>query len=393
MARLFGGLVVLLLLAASYFYGLTHGSVTVEAPPAAWAESEPAAQAWQQHMVSLEAAAARVMAIAPDTREREAGLAYLAQLSSAALEMKVAKGDPAYPGFTDWMADYRKFLGDSPDAVYHTAEIDARYQYEVTGNRGDAAYLGFMLYGTAANGWNRPAGNLSTQSLTVDAKGNFRVLLSTERPTDYRGDWLQLDDDIHMLMVRQYYHRRDRARLARLAIRNLSAVGREPLPLAKRLHAATTFFNETLNGNIALMAMLQASPNSFEPPTSYNQSFGGVFYPTHDNTYFGTWFSLNDDEAMVVEGVAPEVDYWSISIQNRWMQSLDYQAAPHTSLNNRDIEIDEDGRYRVIVSREALANASWLDTNGYNHGLLSIRYQLAEGAQPPRLKIVKRDQL
>ena len=113
-------------------------------PDAAWTEGSDAAEAWREFSASLEAAGQRVYQRTDDPLERREGLAYLAQMASAALEMKLAKGSRTHPQFTDWMADYRKFLGDSPDAIYHTAELSPDYRYEITGNRGEAEYLGFI---------------------------------------------------------------------------------------------------------------------------------------------------------------------------------------------------------------------------------------------------------
>ena len=75
--------------------------------------------------------------------------------------MQLSKGDPAEPKFTDWMGDYRKFLGASPDARYLTAPIDSEYDYELTFDMGDADYLGVVIYDTnPLTGWNRAADSL-----------------------------------------------------------------------------------------------------------------------------------------------------------------------------------------------------------------------------------------
>ncbi len=376
----------------SFMLGTMRGEVIVEAPPQEWSADRPVAIAWQKFLIALESGAVRVFDTTDNEREQIDGMRYLAQLASAALEMKLAKGDPAAPQFTNWMSDYRKFLGDSPDAVYLTAEISSKYQYLISGNRQDASYLGFALYGKSINGWNRAAGNISTQELETDGNGDFTLLLSRIRPNDYHGNWLRLDDDTHLVMVREYFHDRATANEAEVAI---SLVGQEAYKLessgqiAARIDRATKFFLETVNGNIALMSMLQRKPNNFDVPKEYNADFGGVFYPTQDNIYYGTWFDIADDEVLVVKGKAPKVDYWSISLQNRWLQSLDYKHFPGITLNNRSIEIDDDGDYTVYISSKPIAGVNWLDTAGYKEGLLSVRYQLAETADRPRSELVK----
>ncbi|MEE4659296.1 MAG: hypothetical protein V2J89_02440, partial [Halieaceae bacterium] len=149
----------------------------------------------------------------------------------------------------------------------------------------------------------------------------------------------------------------------------------------------TTFFNETVDGAIALADMMAQAPNSIDPPKSYSADFGGVFYPTFDNDYYGGWFYLEDDEALVVEGDVPDAPYWGVSLQNRWLQSLDYE---HYQVGLNDHQIKTvNGRYRVIVSHQKPATGNWLDTAGHREGLLAVRYQLARNADKPTLTVVK----
>lgn len=394
MKKLVYALIVLVLVVSAYLVGSLQSRKIISIPPAQWTGDSDAAQAWREFSTSLEAAGQSVFAATPDEAERLVGLQYLAQLASASLEMKLAKGSQVLPKFTDWMADYRKYLGDSPDAIYHTAEISPQYHYEITGNRGEAGYLGFMLYGSQLNGWNRAAANVSSQGMTFDEDGNFSILLTRTPPQDPDQNWLPLEDDVHMVMVRQYYHGRDGKALASFTIRNLDSPEHSPddeQEIAAAVRDATTFFNDTLNGAIALGGMLSAAPNSMDPPKSYSSEFGGVFYPTFDNEYFGSWFYLEDDEALVIEGEVPDADYWSVSLQNRWMQSLDYQHH-QVGLNNHQIKT-ENGHYRIVVSATKPPSGNWIDTAGTREGLLAIRYQLTQDSPKPKLTLIKSSQL
>lgn len=382
------------LMAGSYLFGTFNARKVIAIPPASWTEGSGAAHAWREFAASLEAAGSRVFAASEDPQERLEGLLYLAQMATVSLEMKSAKGSQAEPRFTNWMADYRKFLGDSPDAIYHTAALSPAYRYEIRGNIADAEYLGFMLYGTGLNGWNRAAANISSEAMRLDESGNFTIVLSKKKPAEADVDWLQLEDDIHMVMVRQYYHGRDGKDSARFAIHNLSPPDFAPATdteVAAGLGEAADFFNDTLDGAIALGDMLARGANNIDPPKSYSSDFGGVFYPTFDNAYYGSWFYLEDDEALVIEGAVPDAPYWGVSLQNRWMQSLDYAHYP-VALNDREI-VTEQGRYRIVVSHREPPSGNWLSTAGKREGLLSIRYQLSQDSEKPSLKVVKFDAL
>lgn len=384
------GFILLVLVVGAYLLGSVQSRKVISIPPAQWAGDSDSAQAWREFTASLEAAGESVFAAAPDEAERLDGLQYLAQLASASLEMKLAKGSAAQPEFTDWMDGYRKFLGDSPDAIYHTAELSPDYRYEISGNGGEAQYLGFMIYGRQLNGWNRAAANISNEAMSFDAEGDFTILLASNPPENAGENWLKLDDDAHMIMVRQYYHHREGKLEATFNIRNLDAPQYRPandVQLAMSLRKATSFFNDTLSGAIALGEMLSAAPNRIDPPKSYSPEFGGVFYPTFDNEYFGSWFYLEDDEALVIEGEVPDVDYWSVSLQNRWMQSFDDRHM-QVGLNNHQITT-ENGRYRVVVSHQKPSSGNWIDAAGNREGLLAIRYQLSQGSSKPELRLVK----
>ena len=390
MKKLALGILMVVLLLFSYTLGTFNASKVISIPAAKWAEGSDAAKAWREFAASLEVAGARVFAITDSNDERLEGLLYLAQMAAASLEMKLAKGSPVEPRFTDWMGDYRKFLGDSPDAIYHTAELSSAYRYEITGNKHDAEYLGFMLYGRQINGWNRAAANVSNTSLHFDEGGTFRILLSPTKPSDPDVNWLKLEDDTHMIMVRQYYHGRKDKTVANFTIRNLDAPPHQPpgeSEVAKGLRDAASFFNDTLDGAIALTKMLSVAPNNIDPPASYSSDFGGVFYPTQDNEYFGTWFSLKEDEALVIEGTVPDAPYWGMSLQSRWMQSLDYE---HYQIELNDHQIaTRNGRYRVVVSHQKPPSGDWLDTAGRHDGLLAIRYQQSSNSEKPSIEVVK----
>lgn len=394
MKKLGLGIAALALILGAYFFGTVNASKTISIPEAEWTHGSEAAKAWREFLVSAEAAGARAFAASKSEREKREAITYLPQLASAALEMKLSKGSASHPEFTDWMQDYRKFLGDTPDAIYHTASLSSEYDYEITGNRRDAKYLGFVLYGRQINGWNKIAGSLSNATLNFDDTGNFRIIVSAAKPSDTNADWMELGDNVHTIMVRQYYHGRDGKTEAEFTIRNLQEVDAQSLTdaeIAARLRDAASFFTDTVDGAIALSDMFVGSPNDIEPPASYNSDFGGIFYPTDDNEYHGGWFKLEEDEALIVEGPVPDAPYWGVSLQNRWMQSIAPRGAP-TALNDRQIT-NRNGYYRVVVAHKKPPSDDWLDTTGLREGLLSVRYQQSQNSERPTLKLVKFDEL
>lgn len=405
MKKILALLAVFLLLITAYVFGTFRGSTTINVPDAKWVDNSEAAKAWQAFIVSKEAAAARLIQETSMVNDRLAGFDFLSDLAGFVVEMKVDKGSTQDPKFTNWMGDHRKFLGDVGDAIYQTAEIDPRYDYVIKGKINDADYVGFQLYGTSPIGWNRTAGHLSDKNLLTSKAGEFELLLSA-KSSESTTNHLHLSSDVHKIMVRQYFFERKHSQPAELTITNLSPETPKPLSeadYAKRLQAATQTFNDIVDATFALRKMLLKAPNSFDAPREFTPALGGVYYPTDDNTYLGGVISLKPDEAVIIEGKVPEfatdaIGYWSVSIQNLWLQSLDYENY-QTSLNNRQIKTRADDTYRFVISQRAPAENSklalligddnWLETAGFSEALMAIRYQLATDFEKPKIRLLK----
>jgi len=332
---------------------------------------------------------------------------YLLELLAASIEMQLSKGDPSKPQFTDWMANYRKFLGDSPDARYLTAPIDSDYDYELTFDMGDADYLGVVIYDTnPLTGWNR-----ATDSLYVLAEnaGNAKhIRLASNNSSDQTtnqadGLELQLSETAHTVMVRTYRFDGSVEENSHITIAVSSSTGSksyssnqtqrhrlagDALSVETRLTNTSRFFNETWRGSRALARATAATANSFERPAEVSPDFVGIFYPTPDNSYHGGAFNLAPDEHLVIEGKAPEATFWSVTLQNHWMQSL----AP--SIGKASLRGDEivlrDGRYRIwIGALPPPEGETWLSTGGLKQGLVAIRYLLATAEEAPSARVVQ----
>jgi uncharacterized membrane protein len=61
-------------------------------------------------------------------------------------------------------------------------------------------------------------------------------------------------------------------------------------------------------------------------------------------------FDLREDEALIVElDEVPNGAYWSFQLDDVWSRSLDFMNR-QSSLNDREIVVDADGRIRCVVS-------------------------------------------
>ena len=446
----------LIVASISYTLGNFNARDTISRPDMSWALGSAAAIKISDLSISLEHAANAIRERNPEASEAYLGKAYdyLSGLLAASVEMQIAKGDPLQPAFTNWMSDYRKFLGDSPDAIYSTSPIDADSKYEVAVTTGSADYLGFVVYErNPITGWNRVA---DSTSIVPNAENSvFRIRLSRESsdgiPESRTLDTtlekstgstegaegavgikdekstasidahdgiseaqmqgaepgserltLQLSDSSHLIMVREYFFDSEPRQPSKLTINRLETTAsatagliiqtdkpnQDATPFETRAANAVNFFNQTWQGSLALADALKETTNSFDRPATVSPDFVGIFYPTPDNDYHGGSFSLAPGEALVVEGEVPTAAFWSITLQDHWMQSIESNGQP-ASLKGSDIT-NRNGRYRVWISDTPPPEGEdWLDTGDESEGLVAIRYLLSDNATAPTAKLLK----
>ena len=397
---------VFALLIAAYGLGSFTARDVITRPDKDWSDGSNTSGEFIDLISSVEFAAAEYRKSNPDADEATLSLAfdYLTQLLSASIEMSVAKGDPSNSRFTDWMSDHRKFLGDSPDAIYLTAPVNARFDYDVIIEPANADYIGVVIYDKhPITGWNRVADHYS--AVTGTDKTLINLTLTSNPASDMQNEVsarvLELTDTAHTIMVRRYFftdrpgEKRDLSTIADTAIStapashtSMTQSDSKPLDFSKKLENATAFFNQTWQGTVALAAATSDTANTFDRPATVTPDFVGVFYPTPDNDYHGGAFKLMPGESLVVEGNIPEAAFWSITLQNHWMQSLEPTTGTG-SLRGNQIT-NRDGRYRVWISDTPPTDGEdWLNTAGETEGLVAIRYLLAEATDKPSARLVR----
>lgn len=395
---------------ASYQAGRFSGSTVISAPDDAWAVDDAASEVFQNLLTSVDFAGSEAYSASRTddaTLPHDETYQYLLELLAASIEMQLSKGDPIEPKFTDWMGDYRKFLGDSPDARYLTAPIESKYDYDLTFDMGDADYLGVVIYDTnPLTGWNRATDSLYVLAENVGNAKHIRLAsISSIDQTTNQADGLELllSETAHTVMVRAYRFDGSVEENSHITIAVSSPTGSksditnqtrqntsagDALSVETRLANTSRFFNETWQGSRALARATAATANSFERPAEVSPDFVGIFYPTPDNSYHGGAFDLAPDEHLVIEGKAPEATFWSVTLQNHWMQSL----AP--SIGKASLRGDEivlrDGRYRIwIGALPPPEGETWLSTGGLKQGLVAIRYLLATAEEAPSARVVQ----
>lgn len=347
------------------------------------------ASLWSEYCRRTENAARLVMAVAPDDPlDRAEGLRYVARIARYGLTRFLEEGDPAHPVVTHSLP---KLGGDNPDYVYSVAALSGAWSYRLRGRLGDSAYLGLGTYhgdvGTREG--LQVSGYLAGKDLTIDADGRFEITLACERAP---GNWLPMRTDTTQLMIRELLLERRRQRSADFTIERITG-GVVPTALAAddfahRMSLAGDYVEGAIAQFIEWTKDLASRPNRIEPLPEHLASGARGDPFTH---YYGGYFELAPDEALMVELTPPPCEYWNIQLCNHWLESLDFTR--HTvSLNHHTAARRPDGSVRVAITDAEPGLPNWLDTAGHRRGCIILRQVGTPTPDDPRCRVVKREQ-
>jgi hypothetical protein len=302
----------------------------------------------------------------------------------------VGDANPAQPRFQRMDTWVRKAGGDNPDAEYHLAGIDGKYDYKITGNVGTVRYLGFTINGGQGATKRRQIGYISDKTLSLDEEGNFTILLAKEKP-DEGGDWIQISEDASAILVREYIADRAREVLPTL---NIEVLGGNPPytppsdeEIANSIVGTTFGFFALTHLHKTVLPELMEEPNSFIRATA--DKLGGAISGA-DNLYMLGSHQIANGEALIVTVMPPASRYWNLTVESRWHEIYDYLSRP-TSLTLEDVEYGEDGSVEFVVSHINPGHPNWIDTSGHEFGFLTFRWldSKHEDVPMPEVKLVK----
>jgi hypothetical protein len=319
------------------------------------------------------------------------GYRYVTEVLSGMSEFFV-EGDPDHPRMASIVSPARKLQGDNPDAIYHFAQIRGDRSYRVYGVRGEESYISFTIHSEAVDGGfnGRVLADINDSQFTFAPDGSYEIVFSAEKPADVTGDWVQLDPDARMLIVRSYFLREQSAQndplvQVRIGIEVLDDVPPPPplddATLAARLQAGVAFLRQTTLGQALPSAPSPApfmgkEPNTVGEPWSFRNA--GVDAAGAVDIFYsmGRW-DLGPDDALVMRGTIPPSPFTNVMLWNRHMQTLEYTHR-RSSLNSAQIAYEPDGSYTIVVAHRDPGVPNWLDTGGHRVGTIFWRYLLPE---------------
>jgi len=320
--------------------------------------------------------------------DRAEGFRYLTRLLRLGLEQHMEARDPSFPFFYQLSHTTAKIGADNPDNVYWNARISGQYDYKITVKRGTMAYFSILAnaFRYQEDGSNVATGKLIDSDIDWGPDGVAEIIAScTPQPKN----WLRLEPDANMIIVRQSYLDRATEKPGEFKIERIGGPAApaplDPAALAAGLKETTAFVRGIVSTFIDWSKLFRENPNTF--PDIDQQMFqrgGGAT----DIYYAHAYWKLAPDEAWVIEVTPPECYYWNFQVDNWWMESLDYRFL-NVTLNKTTAKLEPDGRLVMVVAAEDPGFGNWLDTAGHTEGTALLRWAGATEHPLPSARVVK----
>jgi hypothetical protein len=331
--------------------------------------------AWAEFCDALKAAGDEVLREGvDDPLDIAEGYRMLTRLLRGSLESRLEYGDPAFPALICTCHETIKIVAENPDNLYLGSSISGRHDYRVWGTRGDARWISFNTFnagGFGGKGGRGTGPTLHEHQLDIAPDGTFEIILS-QRP--HAGNWLQLEADTTSLTVRQTFLRKGADRPAELHIERLDRDGAPPPPLRPAHLYSSLLASAGYLRAITAIGASWAERNAAHPNEFYDaQEDDTRLFADPQIKWHMAYVELGEDEALIVDFVPPECDYWMAAMHNHWMETLDYRYHPVT-LNSATAHVNEDGSVRIVVAHHDPGLGNWLSMAGHRRGVLGVRW-------------------
>ena len=255
---------------------------------------------------------------------------------------------------------------DNPDSVYRVIPISGDERYEIHGrvgaNRMTENY--FTL-------WDANMGTvavLNGRTMEVDSDGSFTVTVDSD-PANDRPNHVQTTPEAHEFYIRDVLLNWDRDDPNHLTVQRLGA---EPTTAPRTLDeqadatAAMMAYFADFTGKLS-HGVYKMAPNNFNLAWSADR-VGAM----RNQVYVMGRFELNPGEAFVVDVGDGGAEYFTVPLSNIWGTTLDIVDRTG-SLNKAQSVPNEDGSYTYVISAVDPGVANWIDSDGLNEGILTLR--------------------
>jgi hypothetical protein len=287
------------------------------------------------------------------------------------------------------------FAVPNPDNVYYGAPIDDDGVYRISGFRGTVRLVNFQIGGKSV--LSRGDGGIGPSLANYDLEdgvhigknGEFDVILSPTRPENYKGDWWPLLPGATYVLVRQSAYDWMNELDARFAIERLDQPAARPRATAAEIETELKQIPVWVEN---YMTLAMSGPRRLKSQDLLDK----VIVHHYDSDaglktqlYNESLFDLEADEAVILEFEVPDkCRYWNQQLANELWGTLDNMHR-QTSINGFTAKLDGDGKLRFVVSSRDPGVPNWLDTMGYQRGVILGRWERCDKAPTATIKKVK----
>ena len=382
-----------LLLAASISFCLTGAAGAEEAPLPTWKEL-------MEQMAPIGDAQADKFVGKDDPQARQDYFRFLHEMMSQAY-FALQYQDPRYPDFWPMFNQVYTYGFANPDDSYYQAAIEDSGVYRISGVRGTTRIVDFEIgsglfvpYGKGKFGPTLKHYDLD-HDVKIGKNGRFEVVLSAERPKDWKGDWWPLDKGATFLWVRQRAYDWKNEVDGRFAIERLDVPAAKPRRSAaelaeglRQLPKWTAAWSEWLPGVMVNKLLREKGlVNKVEPLDLSKQ--GGIA----NQRYVQGIFDLAPDEALILETEIPKpCRYWSWHLADLYTDTMDWMNR-HSQVNGFTAKLDNDGKFRAVISAKDPGVPNWLDVVDHKSGMIVGRWKECASYPTPTVTKVKVDKV
>jgi hypothetical protein len=323
------------------------------------------------------------------------GVRYLARLFSAGALTQIEAGDPAYPQLVPFVSPWVTWGGTNPDSDYLYATVSPEHTYRLRGRRGAVHLLAFETFSGDFDDMAKVAAcdiRLDVAggpgNIEFGPDGEFEIVLSA---TQQDKNWLRIADVPGHLLVRYCWYDWDEPDRPAVTIVRDGAEYPPPLPSLEAMDRRLDRFAGFLRQGPQMCALAAAmyfsrDPGAVEfPPWSLHGDTdieGQLSF--QDQLYGQSHFTLQPDEAVLLEVALPESPYWSVNLSSPYLENTDWHLRQN-SINGHQAVVDADGVFRAVVSSTDPGVPNWLDARGQATGIVQSRFLLPSA--PPEVTL------
>ena len=393
--------------------------------------------AWEDFCDTLKVAGRVVQREVPDGNERDLveGYRYLVRVLLHSAANYIERVVPSAP--TKLRINPPPLKGgigiQSPNQDHGFLQVDPRYKFKVTGQRGSVPYVHMAAWsppvpqdaGSFATGLgaeelledfnpvaNRASFEASLDDYVIDDEGNVEFVICTEELAGEEQRRFPIVADTHEIFIRAVYDDRSTQRPPKLQIERLpdeegKVISEPEPPLPADMSKRLAMGGQYVLGNIISFSALRniMATNEFPPQPGDGTQLGGA----SDRHYSACQWKLEDDEALVVEFNPTGCQHWNFQLCNHWLENLPNYLAGAGYAAQETATPEPDGTVRLIIAQENPNNATpssaapsneipakplnWINPAGYNHGVLTLRIILPQTPPNATIRLVKLNEL